>query len=317
MASLSIKELAKRNNLSIFSEKIKKGKPFTVECGGGKSVKLHEEYSKYSLKDLESLKDPRGTILLQTTNKSDKIGNARAGTVRLNQLCKTSEFTTRTQKTTVAEDKEVASLNKQLTEIMDSTGFEYVKVKVGKNNYTVKSVVKTKGTLKSDFNFVDTKGKAVGFVSHKDGTSPKGFQQWSGTSQKNAKEIYNHKETQDFIKTLKGMFPDGMPNATTVGRKITSPKLKKMAVYGQDVGNGSTGVNNVDLVLQGPVKLKKVGSYYQLTSSYNPKSNGQPISGSYEPILLGVYKGDRSDHGIKGARITINPLGGRTVKEYV
>ena len=317
MASLSIKELAKRNNLSIFSEKIKKGKPFTVECGGWKSVKLHEEYSKYSLKDLESLKDPRGTILLQTTNKSDKIGNARAGTVRLNQLCKTSEFTTRTQKTTVAEDKEVASLNKQLTEIMDSTGFEYVKVKVGKNNYTVKSVVKTKGTLKSDFNFVDTKGKAVGFVSHKDGTSPKGFQQWSGTSQQNAKEIYNHKETQEFIKTLKGMFPDGMPNATTVGRKITSPKLKKMAVYGQDVGRGSTGVNNVDLVLQGPVKLKKVGSYYQLTSSYNPKSNGQPISGLYEPILLGVYKGDRSDHGIKGARITINPLGGRTVKQFV
>ena len=108
-----------------------------------------------------------------------------------------------------------------------------------------------------------------------------------------------------------------MPNATTVGRKISSPKLKKMAVYGQDVGNGSTGINNVDIVLQGPLKLKKVGSYYQLTSSFNPKSNGQPISGLYEPILLGVYKGDRSDHGIKGARITINPLGGRTVKQYV
>ena len=185
-------------------------------------------------------------------------------------------------------------------------------MKVGKNNYTVKSVVKTKGTLKSDFNFVDTKGKAVGFISHKDGTSPKGFQQWSGTSQQYAKEIYKHKETQDFINTLKGMFPTGMPNATTVGRKISSSKLKKMAVYGQDVGNGSTGINNVELVLQGPLKLKKVGSYYEVTSSFKPGIRGQ-----YEPILLGVYKGDRSDHGIKGARITINPLGGRTVKEYV
>ena len=47
-------------------------------------------------------------------------------------------------------------------------------------------------------------------------------------------------------------------------------------------------------------------------SSFKPGIRGQ-----YEPILLGVYKGDRSDHGIKGARITINPLGGRTVKEYV
>ena len=102
---------------------------------------------------------------------------------------------------------------------MDSTGYDYVKVKVGKNTYTVTSVTKTKGMPKSDFNFVDTKGKAVGFISHKDGTSPKGFQQWSGTSQQNAKEIYKHKETQDFINTLKGMFPTGMPNATTVGRK--------------------------------------------------------------------------------------------------
>ena len=108
------------------------------------------------------------------------------------------------------------------------------------------------------------------------------------------------------------MFPTGMPNATTVGRKISSSKLKKMAVYGQDVGNGSTGINNVDIVLQGPVKLKKVGSYYEVTSSFKPSVRGQ-----YEPILLAVYKGDRSDHGIKGARITINPLGGRTVKEYV
>jgi hypothetical protein len=309
MASLSTTELAKRNNLSIFLNKIKLKKPFTIECGSGKTVKLHTEYSKYSLKDFERLKDKRGTILFETINPKGKV--------RLSQLCKTSEFAGRTQKTTVAEDKEVASLNKQLTEIMDSTGFDYVKVKVGKNNYTVKSVIKTKGMPKSDFSFVDTKGKAVGFISHKDGTSPKGFQQWSGTSQQNANEIYKHKETQDFIKTLKGMFPDGMPNATTVGRKINSPKLKKMAVYGQDVGAPRTGINNVDVLLQGTVKLKKTGSSYEVTSSIHTKSNGQPISGLYEPILLAVYKGDRSDHGIKGARITINPLGGRTVKEYV
>ena len=90
-----------------------------------------------------------------------------------------------------------------------------------------------------------------------------------------------------------------------------------MAVYGQDVGAPRTGVNNIDLLLQGPVKLKRTGSSYEVTSSIHTKSNGQPISGLYEPILLAVYKGDRSDHGIKGARITINPLGGRTVKEYV
>ena len=90
-----------------------------------------------------------------------------------------------------------------------------------------------------------------------------------------------------------------------------------MAVYGHDVKKGTTGVNNVDLVIQGPLKLKKVGSYYEVTSSYHTKSNNESITGQYEPIFLGVYKGDRSDHGIKGARITINPLGGRTVKQFV
>ena len=318
MAGLSPTELAKRTNLDIFLKRIEGKKSFTTANNGGKTVKINIDYAKHIKKyGIESLKDKRGTILFETVNKSFSLPNTPKGHVRLSQLYKDSAFAGRTQKTTKAEDKEVASLNEQLVKIMDSTGYDYVKVKVGKNTYTVTSVTKTKGMPKSDFNFVDTKGKAVGFISHKDGTSPKGFQQWSGTSQQYAKEIYKHKETQDFINTLKGMFPTGMPNATTVGRKISSSKLKKMAVYGQDVGNGSTGINNVDIVLQGPVKLKKVGSYYEVTSSFKPKSNGQPISGLYEPILLGVYKGDRSDHGIKGARITINPLGGRTVKEYV
>ena len=313
MASLSTTELAKRSNLDIFLKRIKGGKPFTTANNGGKTVKIHKEYANLIKKvGLESFKDKKGTILFETANKSFSLPNTPKGHVRLSQLYKDSEFAGRTQKTTAAEDKEVASLNEQLVKIMDSTGYDYVKVKVGKNTYTVTSVTKTKGNPKSDFSFVDTKGKPVGFISHKDGTSPKGFQQWSGTSQQYAKEIYKHKETQDFINTLKGMFPTGMPNATTVGRKISSPKLKKMAVYGQDVGRGSTGINNVDLVLQGPLKLKKVGSYYEVTSSFKPGIRGQ-----YEPILLGVYKGDRSDHGIKGARITINPLGGRTVKEYV
>ena len=108
-----------------------------------------------------------------------------------------------------------------------------------------------------------------------------------------------------------------MPNATTVGRKINSPKLKKMAVYGQDVGAPRTGVNNIDLLLQGPVKLKRTGSSYEVTSSIHTKSNGQPISGLYEPILLAVYKGDRSDYGIKNARLVLNAIGGRRITQMI
>ena len=43
---------------------------------------------------------------------------------------------------------------------MDSTGFDFVKVKVGKNNYKVTSVIKTKGFKKSDFS-IPTQFKKV------------------------------------------------------------------------------------------------------------------------------------------------------------
>ena len=92
--------------------------------------------------------------------------------------------------------------------------------------------------------------------------------------------------------------------------------MKKIAVYGSQFGVGS-GINNVDVTLQGTVKLVKQGTVYKLTGSAHENANGTIISGGYEPIFLAVYKGDRSDHGIKGARITINPKEGRTVKEYI
>jgi hypothetical protein len=159
-------------------------------------------------------------------------------------------------------------------------------------------------------------GGYVGHVSHKAGQGPRGFQQWSGTSQRVEPTIYEHPETQAFINTLRDMFPNGMPPTTTVGRKIQDENLKKLAVYGKDYG-GPYSENNVDVTMQGILDIQSRGTYYELTSSGHKLYNGDRITGSYEPIFLAVYKGDRSDHGIKGARITINPIGGRTVSRFV
>lgn len=309
MASLNPTELGKRNNIAIFLQRIRANKSFTIANNGGKTVKIDKVVAKMvsNVRDLEKFREGRSIVLPTSTPK---------GFINLTQLYKDSEFSGRTQRTTAAEDKEVVSLTEQLKKVMDSTGTDSVNVKVGKNRYTVTSVISTRGTPKSDFSFVDTQGNAVGHMSHKDGTNPRGFQQWAGTSQRVEPKIYAHPETQDFINTLKKMFPDGMPPATTVGRKIKDPKLKKMAVYGSDYGS-RPGVNNVDATLQGELKLVKRGSYYQVTASIHEDPNGANLTGGYEPIFLAVYKGDRSDHGIKSARITINPLGGRTVKQYV
>jgi len=309
MASLSPAELSKRNNFSLFVIRIRSGKPFTLSNQNGKTVKIDKSVLKEvkTIKDLEKLKQGQ-SILLPTMSPK--------GTVKLTDLYKDSEFSGRTQKTTAAEDAEVTSLNEQLEKIKAKLGSDTVRVKVGKNVYDVVSCRSTPGTPKSDFSFVNAAGQAVGHMSHKDGTNPRGFQQWAGTSQRVEPNIFAHPETQAFIATLKEMYPDGMPPATTVGRKIKSSKLQKMAVYGSAFP-GPPGINNVDVTLQGQLKLVKSGGFYKVTASVHEDVNGAPLAGGYEPIFLAVYKGDRSDHGIKSARITINPLGGRTVKEYV
>ena len=63
-------------------------------------------------------------------------------------------------------------------------------------------------------------------------------------------------------------------------------------------------------MLQGPVKLKKDSNRYVLSSNH-VHYNGEQMTGSYEPVLAAIYKGDRSDAGVKGTRIVIMPIGGR------
>ena len=287
---------------------IKTGKDFIVANGNGKKVKLDKSIAK-TVKDLKGLElYKQGTsIVLPTSTR---------GQIRLTDLYKDSEFSGRTQRTTAAEDAEVRSLNEQLDKIKEKDGSDFVRVKVGKNIYEVVSVTSTKGTPKSDFSFVDTRGNPVGHISHKDGNNPRGFQQWSGTSQRVEPGIFAHPETQAFINDLKRRYPNGLPPASTLGRKIKDEKLQKLAVYGSNFGS-QPGINNVDVTLQGKVTLVKQGSLYKLIGSAHENANGSSITGGYEPIFLAVYKGDRSDHGIKGARITINPRDGRTVKEYI
>ena len=307
MATLSVSELAKRNNFSIFVSRIRNAKEFKLNDGNGASVKLN----KNLLKELTNIsnfnKFKKGQSIVLLTDSGAEI--------RLTELYKDSEFSGRTQATTAKEDAEVISINKQLTKIMDKLGTDFVPLKVGKTTYQVGLCESTPGTPKCDFHFAGQSGY-VGHVSHKAGTSPRGFQQWAGTSQRVEPTIYGHPETQAFINTLMNMFPNGMPPATTVGRKIQDEGLKKLAVYGQNYG-GPTGENNVDVTMQGTLNILKRGNYYELMSSGHKMNNGDRITGGYEPIFLAVYKGDRSDHGIKGARITINPIGGRTVSRFV
>jgi hypothetical protein len=229
---------------------------------------------------------------------------------RMNSLGKTKEFGGRGAGSgTTKEDMQLNSLKEQLNNIKIEINNDSVPILVGTILYDAFDVLTTPGTPKSDFHIIDTSTTEIVWISHKDGKLPKDFQQWGGISQRSEPEIFAHPEVQKFIADLKRAYPDGLPRATTLYRKIIDKKLKMISVYGNQYEN-SEGRQNVSIMIQGPVKLEKVGSAYEFVSNII-HLNGEDMTGGFEPVLTAIYKGDRSDAGVKGTRIVIMPIAGR------
>jgi hypothetical protein len=188
-----------------------------------------------------------------------------------------------------------------------------LKSKIIKN---VVGVKKTNGTPKSDFHLIDQTGKAVCHISHKKGSTPRDFQQWGGITEK---EIASHSEVKWFEKQVNILYPGGvMPNGQSAFMKIKDEKLKMMAVYGVKYNSGSLDVNRVDVLIQGDPGLNQLNKdTFQLTSSGNIHYLPEKITGGFEPVLAVIYKGERDQLGLKGARASVYPIGGRTFKHEV
>ena len=306
MASLSMKELSKRNNFNIFTKRISIGQGFYVV--GMDELILLDTSILDQIDDLEGLRyyEEKNSVLLPTKN-----GNK----IKLTSLYKDSEFSNRTQNTTIKQDLEVYSLSHKLEEIKKNTGKPYVDVRVSETIYRVVTVISSPFGYKSDFHFMDVNGKDVLHISHKYGNSPRDFQQWSGTSKRFQERIFNHPETISFIAALQDIGNE-LPKASTIARRIKDDILKQLAIYGTDFGS-EFGLNNVEAVLQGNLSLKNIGDCYMLIASHHGLRNPIVPSQNYEPMFIAVHKKDRSDHGIKNARITINPLGGRNIKQFI
>ena len=314
MVALSPKELAKRNNFTLFVNRIKTNGYFTLNESNGKRVKITQKfaYQLNSLQDLNKFKDNRGSVLLPT-------GTTGNGIIRLSQLYKDDAFKTRKGNPNAKEEYQIKFVREQLEKIKEKIGSDFIKLRVGNNTYEVTEVEKTPGfpEPKSDMNFIGRNDVRLGFCSLKSGVTARSIQQWGGTSVRFEPIIAAHPEVQAFVKTAKEMFPTEIPQGTTVAREISDQKLRMQGIYGSGYG-GSFGVNNVDVLLQGTVSINSISfTEYKITGSAMTHSNGSTLPPEYQPVLMAIYKGDRSDYGIKNARINLYSKSGRTKRQMV
>lgn len=303
MASLSPKEILKYDwRVEVFLRKYKSKdkKERTFDLVGNKKVSFVYD------PDVAKVVSKRNQVQLRTVRFLGEDGNE----YKLSDLEKSAEFGGKGAGSgTLKEDIELQSLIKQLNDIRKKHKTGTVPIRVGGKTFNVADAITTPGTPKSDFHLVDGDGKEVVWISHKDGRTARDFQQWGGISRRADPTIFSHPETQSFIDDLKEKYPEGLPRRTTLYRKIKDDTLKNYSVYGNQYGK-EEGRQNVSVLIQGPVKLQKSGHVYKFVSNH-VHYNGERMTGDFEPVLTAIYKGDRSDAGVKGTRIVIMPIAGR------
>jgi len=288
--------------IEVFLRKFREKEPFQLKNG----KKVIFDYDRVVDKRIAT----RNRSILMNARFQGSDGNI----YKMSDIGKSPEFGGRgAGSSTAKEDMELKSLREQLDKIKAEIANATVPIKIGNKTYDVFDAVSTPGTPKSDFHLIDMNGNEIVWISHKDGKSPKDFQQWGGISKRKEPNIYNHPEVQKFIKDLKESYPDGLPRKTSLYRKIKDEKLKMMSVYGNEYSTpgSNLGRQNTSIMIQGPVKLKKTSNNSYKFVSNHIHLNGEKMTGGFEPVLTAIYKGDRSDAGVKGTRIVIMPIEGR------
>lgn len=304
MATLSAKEMRKYDwRPEVFIKKLDDKSPFELNSGRKVMLITPENY-------VHTLQDGSSAALTEL-RFSDVDGNL----YKLTDFRKTSEFGGKDPGASVAkEDMALKQLRAAMEDAKEKEGSATVRFKIGSKMYDAWDVVTTPGTPKSDFHLVDINNKEIVWISHKDGTTPKHFQQWGGTSPRIEPEIANHPETRAFIAEIRKIFPNGIPEkAPSYMRPIRDPRLKQMAIYGKKFG-GPLGQQNTTLMLQGSIKLVRKIGYYVITAAHS-HVNGERMTGDYEAVFMTRLSRDRGDHGIKGLRLFIAPKGSRKAIE--
>jgi len=298
-------DLTKRGGgrLQIFMDKIKDGEKFLTKKGAAIINKS----------ELQKLKSGFSQTRYNTTLKA----NIKQSPITLNypkDFYKTPEFGGKGKGFgTRAEDRALSNLRNQIEAAMVNEKSGVLHMKIGGKKVIVTGVASTPSNPKSDFHLLDDKGKEVAWISHKDGSKAKDFQQYGGVTNKVFRASADlEKYLKDVVKASGGALSRGQ----SFMRVAKDEDVIKKSVWGIDYGKSERGRNNVDEFHQGPMTLSKVGNHYVIKSNHSDINGGIP-SGEYKAVYYTRFTSDRGNLGIDNARTMVTAIGqmAKTVKE--
>jgi len=269
--------------------------PVALASGEEKIIQFAKpEYSElFQNSDIEGIKKLAGSRI-----NAFPFFTVDGKEIGINSLLKTPAFGGKGKGSgTAQEDIALSGINKELSNIgsidVELAGKEY------------KGIVKAetvKGVPKADFTLNTQEGPAI-FLSHKDGTTPKHFQQYSGF-----KGLEEYEEIKSFVEAVRKASNGELEPKASYKRALLNDEVKRKSVYGLDQGSEEFGVNNCQAILQGPVKFEAQESGDYVIKANHQVNNPDIPSGGYEPMLYVTFRRDRNNMGIKNARFGIYPV---------
>lgn len=301
---LSRTQLKKYNaRVYLFVDQFKDGEPFELKSGG--EIKAHtlvdggKEFKTDSDREeiFNSIVNGTGTLTL----KGEVDGEETA--ISTSNLKKTSRYGGKGAGSgTKIEDVALSDLSLAIQKANEGNPID---LRVGGTVYKNISGAKTvPGFPKADFTLENEDGESVVFLSHKAGSTAKQFQQYGGIS-----DFSDHPEVKEFIAAVKDELedPEQMVPGSGFKKAIESKDLILKAVYGNDFQPGRDfGINNVQALVQGPVKVEKSGDTYFLDSNHTVLNPAIPDAGYY-PTLYATFRKNRNQFGIRDIRFGIYP----------
>ena len=290
-------DLMKRGGyrLGVFTDKVKDKEYFATKKG---AVMI----TSPSYKQLEAEMPVKG----YSTTMKGKTDKGRSITLKYpHDFFKTPEFGGKGSGSgTAAEDRELKGLCNEMEAAMKRDGISVLPMMVGRKKVMAVGVETTPGVPKSDFHLVDAAGNEIAWISHKDGSTSKDFQQYGGLTNRVFK---NNSAVKDFMNALLKKYPDGMQRGKSAYRTVKDKKLINQSVWGVDFGK-ARGRDNVDEFHQGPMKIKKRGKLYYIQSRHQDTNGNLPKGEGYDAIFYARFTSDRGSN-VAGVRVPFARVG--------